>query len=647
MRKREFHPSQDDPERTDELPQLDPAAYEAHLKSMEAGGLDSTDTWIAPKPGDLHAARIDQLEGELKDREAELHALKGTLEVAASSKSRLDGELSGVLDRITQLEARLGEATAANAALEALAKELATERDGLKAHGARLEADLASVSGEHEAQRARIAGLEQSLAAERQAAESRLAETESRAAGHSDTAAKARSDAAALQADLDQTRTELSATRARAAELEAQLSEQTGAAATLAQRFAHQYSLTDQLQAALETMHAGMARLEQALALRDRSIDELRVAAVAATQQIDRLGKDLADREESLATLRNTLQAGDNRIGVLHDQIVGQQAALTALNGEQLALKQVLEQREQALADSAHLQEQQSATSASLAEEANQLREAVKAQAAANEDARSQLAASRAALAEALGERDASVERAADLQADFDELKHEFLASAGAAGRQSDHVLSLEARLSGLESRLATRDRELASRDERVQALEAEAATLRGESATQARQLEEARTLSQALATDLNAREAAVIALRAELATHVEALASIRRDINRIENGQAVDAGRVPLRYLIGVDNTDVVHVLNRKVMTIGRTHENDLQIRSSHISRHHARLLIGANAVILEDLGSTNGCYVNGRRIRKQVLQNEDVLMIGKTRYRFTARAAPEAGPQ
>ena len=46
---------------------------------------------------------------------------------------------------------------------------------------------------------------------------------------------------------------------------------------------------------------------------------------------------------------------------------------------------------------------------------------------------------------------------------------------------------------------------------------------------------------------------------------------------------------------------------------------------------------------MIIEDLGSTNGCYVNGRRVRKQVLQNEDVLMIGKTRYRFSARAQGE----
>ena len=88
MRKRDIHPPQDDPDRTDALPQFDPAAYEAHLKAMDAGAVDNTDTWLAPQPHDLHAARIDQLEDELKDREAELHALQGTLESMSVARYR-------------------------------------------------------------------------------------------------------------------------------------------------------------------------------------------------------------------------------------------------------------------------------------------------------------------------------------------------------------------------------------------------------------------------------------------------------------------------------------------------------------------------------------------------------------------------------
>ena len=78
----------------------------------------------------------------------------------------------------------------------------------------------------------------------------------------------------------------------------------------------------------------------------------------------------------------------------------------------------------------------------------------------------------------------------------------------------------------------------------------------------------------------------------------------------------------------------------------IGRTEENDIVNPDIRISRKHSVVQRQGNHYMLIDLGSTNGCYVNGRRVRKQVLQNEDVLMIGKTRYRFTARALGDPVP-
>ena len=646
MRKRDIHPPQDDPDRTDALPQFDPAAYEAHLKAMDAGAVDNTDTWLAPQPHDLHAARIDQLEDELKDREAELHALQGTLEVTASSKSRLDGELNGVLDRIAQLESRLDDANIANGSLATLSQALTEERDSLKARCLKADADLTGLSDEHQTQRSRIAELEQLLAAERRITESRLAEIELRATEHSTTAVLALSDADTLRLQLEQTLIELAAKRASTTALESLVAEQTGAAAAIAQRFAEQYSLSNQLQAALDTSRAAMARLEQALALRERSVAALEAVAEEAAANITRLGKDVAGRDESLAALKNSLQAGGSRIVELHDQIGSQQATIAVLNTEKQILQQSLGLREQSLLESSRLYEQSVAVASALAQQLEQLRDDLNLKTTAHEETRAELVESTTSLAVAASERDATLQQATALQTKLDELQSEHSDAAKAGTRQSEKIETLEHRLADFESHLALQGNELQARNERMQALETEAEDLRTRSATLARELEGAQAQSQSLSTELHAREAAVIALRAELATHVDALASIRRDINSIENGQGTDTAHVPLRHLIGVDNADVVHVLNRKVMTIGRTHENDLQIRSSHISRHHARLLIGGSAVIIEDLGSTNGCYVNGRRVRKQVLQNEDVLTIGKTRYRFTARALGDPVP-
>lgn len=63
----------------------------------------------------------------------------------------------------------------------------------------------------------------------------------------------------------------------------------------------------------------------------------------------------------------------------------------------------------------------------------------------------------------------------------------------------------------------------------------------------------------------------------------------------------------------------------------IGRTAENDLQIDSKFVSRHHAQIITTNSTSIVEDLNSTNGISYNGKRIRRRVLNDGDVLQIGE----------------
>ncbi|MFZ1906116.1 MAG: FHA domain-containing protein, partial [Steroidobacteraceae bacterium] len=92
-------------------------------------------------------------------------------------------------------------------------------------------------------------------------------------------------------------------------------------------------------------------------------------------------------------------------------------------------------------------------------------------------------------------------------------------------------------------------------------------------------------------------------------------------------------------RFLIHTDGgREVVHVLGRKT-TIGRTPDNDLQLDARFISRHHAVILAGPAHTIIEDLNSTNGVLVNGKRISRQVLKDGDTLVIGRSQYRFALR--------
>jgi general secretion pathway protein A len=62
----------------------------------------------------------------------------------------------------------------------------------------------------------------------------------------------------------------------------------------------------------------------------------------------------------------------------------------------------------------------------------------------------------------------------------------------------------------------------------------------------------------------------------------------------------------------------------------IGRTADNDLQIASKFISRHHAQVSTKAEACTLEDLNSTNGVFIGSQRIKHHQLVNGDVVQLG-----------------
>jgi len=76
---------------------------------------------------------------------------------------------------------------------------------------------------------------------------------------------------------------------------------------------------------------------------------------------------------------------------------------------------------------------------------------------------------------------------------------------------------------------------------------------------------------------------------------------------------------------------------LTKDRTTLGRRPYNDIVIDNLAVSGEHAVVLMVGNEVHLEDLNSTNGTYINGKAARKQILQNHDLVEVGKYKLKFT----------
>jgi hypothetical protein len=82
-------------------------------------------------------------------------------------------------------------------------------------------------------------------------------------------------------------------------------------------------------------------------------------------------------------------------------------------------------------------------------------------------------------------------------------------------------------------------------------------------------------------------------------------------------------------------------YFLEKERFSIGRKPTCDIQINDQGVSKEHAIILTVGNDQILEDLGSTNGTQINGQDVTRQILQNGDVIEVGRYRVKFVSQKA------
>jgi pSer/pThr/pTyr-binding forkhead associated (FHA) protein len=87
---------------------------------------------------------------------------------------------------------------------------------------------------------------------------------------------------------------------------------------------------------------------------------------------------------------------------------------------------------------------------------------------------------------------------------------------------------------------------------------------------------------------------------------------------------------------VLSVGMTGRTQELKAEKTTVGRVEDNSFQIAEPSVSSHHCEVLLRGNDVVVRDLSSTNGTYINGEKITEKVIKPGQILRLGQVEMRL-----------
>jgi len=85
-------------------------------------------------------------------------------------------------------------------------------------------------------------------------------------------------------------------------------------------------------------------------------------------------------------------------------------------------------------------------------------------------------------------------------------------------------------------------------------------------------------------------------------------------------------------------------HELNVDMTTVGRVEDNTFQLADPSVSSHHCEVLLRGSDVVVKDLDSTNGSFINGEKISESVLKPGQTLRLGQIELRLETEGTSSA---
>ena len=639
MAKEHSHPPESDLDKTDELPILKDVVFDLESED-DAVPMDRTAVLQGPP---LHAAA--GVQEFVRPSGVDLPSLAESVRSVEERISRQYAEYQA----LTHAYERARDAESASVArANALAVDLGAARAALESEQNRsreLDRAMADRAGAVEAARSRV---EEALReSERYQSESRtlrdsLAARDAAIAQALHSLGERDAQLAALQAEHARVVPALEATSKSTSQLDAELQASRAQANALAA----------ELQAARESVAALNAQVRRGESEVSAARSELGAAKTQASSYLELL----QTREWRLGFDQNLFREMDAEVGAVHaghgaleserDRLQGQVANLEARLAAQLAAAEtertrstaelaardraLAEARERGAGDARRVAQLLEAAELKQAEQTAQVAQLLEAAELRQAEHTTQMAQLRREQVAQMAQLDA------DLAGQIAQLKSEAETRDSELAVLMAHLQEARRPIQPIEADIKRLTEELSAKTAACAALDEENRNLRA-------------TLERTRGA-LEEREFLIRRLERSESNNANVLGRIQTSIERLGSvpvGPSATAAPAAdwSAELIRIDGErPVTHVLSRRTR-IGRATGCELQIDSGSVSRHHALVVVGPRESIIEDLNSTNGVLVNGRKVSRQVLSDGDAITIGETQFRYMARplhAAP-----
>ena len=468
--------------------------------------------------------------------------------------------------------------------------------------------------------------------------------------------------ASALQSELDALRAALSAKEASIGEYQQSIGDLSRRLEGLTERLATEDANCKYLEKQLELLQqeANQLRREHGdltaeLALKEQHIAERGQLVANLSRDVESLGAGFASEQSARQTLAAQYDELEQEAALLRAELRPLRAAdakLAALELANAELTGLISSREDAVREltgqlqktegyadvlRVKLQQQQAAADASAAGR----REAQESLAAALErieDLAARFEAEQQLSAE-LKLKNADVERRLDeevreVRLELEAAQATVAESQVLAQQLTSDLLESSGLRRNLENELQEADKK---RDREILELSKQVAQLRQQLDDYERKISNKDAAINALLTEL-AHKPSSAEDRAAADDVVHRLAD-RKPPASDDRGSTHERDRVT-RLLIGsIEGQELRFPLFKDKLTIGRTVNNDIQLKAQYVSRRHAVVITEGDHTRIVDWGSKNGIYVNGKRVTEKALKNGDRVTVGTAEFKFEER--------